>query len=421
MDTFLDELAWRGLVYDATPGLAERMRRGPVTGYVGFDPTARSLQIGNLVPVMLLAHLQRAGGRPIVLVGGGTAMIGDPSGKSAERPLLTAAEIDEHAERQRVQLARFLDFSGANAAVMVNNADWLRSTSLVPFLRDIGKHFTLSHMLQKESVRSRMEVGISYTEFSYMLLQAYDYLHLHREHGCDLQMGGSDQWGNITAGVELVRRCDAGEVHGLCAPLVTTATGAKFGKTEGGAVWLDPESTSPYRFFQFWINVDDRDVIGYLKTFTFLERHAIDELARRQDAEPAARAAQRALALDVTGRIHGGDTARRVSDAAALIFNPRGVRDAAPDTWSILEAELPGWRTTRDALPVSLVELAAAAGLTASKGETRRQLAQGGISVNGEKVGPDAEVTVGDLVAERYLWLRRGKKTDVIVRVDPAP
>jgi len=278
MPTLLDEVAWRGLLHEQTPGLAARLARGPITGYAGFDPTAPSLQVGNLIPVMLLAHLQRCGGHPVVVLGGGTGMIGDPSGRSAERPLLTAEDVAGNVERQRAQLARFLDFSGARAARLVDNREWLGEARLLEFLRDVGKHFTISYMLQKESVRSRMEAGISYTEFSYMLLQAYDFLQLHGRHDCELQVGGSDQWGNITAGIELIRRVAGAEAHALVAPMVTTATGAKFGKSAGNAVWLDPAMTSPYQFFQYWINADDRDADRYLRMFTFRPREEIEAL-----------------------------------------------------------------------------------------------------------------------------------------------
>ena len=419
MHPLLSELTRRGLLQDHTPGLPKRLAAGPITAYVGFDPTAPSLQIGNLVPVMLLAHLQRAGGTPIVLVGGGTGMIGDPSGRSTERPLLDPEVIDANAERQRGQLEQFLDFSpGTNPARVLNNADWLRPLSLVGFLRDIGKHFTISYMLQKESVRSRMDAGISYTEFTYMLLQAYDFLHLHRREGCELQMGGSDQWGNITAGTELIRRADGAEAHGLSAPLVTTATGTKFGKTEGEAVWLDPELTSPYTFYQFWINVDDRDVGRYLRMFTFETPEAIDSLLAEHERAPGARLAQRRLARDLTSRVHGDAAAERVADAARLVFGQSDPTDAPAETWQVLERELPTWRTTSVALPETLVALAAAAGLTRSRGEARRQLQQGGIALNGRKANPETTVGPDDLLAGHYLWLRRGRKTDVIVRVD---
>ncbi len=420
MDTLLEELTWRGMIHDVTPGLAGRLAKGPITGYGGFDPTAKSLQIGNLVLVMLLAHLQRAGGTPIVLVGGGTGLIGDPSGRDAERPLLDDADVEANVGRQRSQLERFLEFSGSNAAKMVNNADWLCSLSLVEFLRDIGKHFTVSLMLQKESVKTRLEAGISFTEFTYMLLQGYDFLHLYRTYGCELQLGGSDQWGNITAGTELIRRIDSGAAHALCAPLITTSSGAKFGKTAEGAVWLDPELTSPYRFYQFWINADDRDVESYLKVLTFKTADEIAGLTAEHEADPGARIPHRALAEDLTERIHGADVAGRVKTASNVFFDRLNVdiiRAAPLDVWETLEAELPSWTTNRDDLPSMVVDLIAAAGLTDSKGDARRQLQQGGVYINGERTGLEATVAGYHLLAGRYIWLRRGKKKDVIVKV----
>ena len=420
MDTLLEELTWRGMIHDVTPGLADRLAKGPITGYGGFDPTAKSLQIGNLVLVMLLAHLQRAGGTPIVLVGGGTGLIGDPSGRDAERPLLDDADVEANVARQRSQLERFMEFSGSNAAKMVNNADWLCSLGLIEFLRDIGKHFTVSLMLQKESVKTRLESGISFTEFTYMLLQGYDFLHLYRTHGCELQLGGSDQWGNITAGTELIRRIDSGAAHALCAPLITTSSGAKFGKTAEGAVWLDPELTSPYRFYQFWINADDRDVESYLKVLTFKSSDDIAGLLAEHHGDPGARIPHRALAQDLTERIHGVDVAGRVRTASNVFFDRLNVdiiRAASLDVWETLEAELPSWTTNRDNLPSTVVDLISAAGLTDSKGDARRQLQQGGVYINGERAHGEATVADYSLLADRYLWLRRGKKKDVIVKV----
>src|SRR5205809_685066 len=289
----LQELEWRGFVQQSTPGLAAHFAKGPVTAYCGFDPTVRSLQVGNLMPLMLLANLQRHGHRPIVLMGGGTGLIGDPSGKSAERPLLSREEIRENVRRLRDQSARFLEFgTGPAAAFLLDNAKWLVEQHLIDFLRDVGKHFTVNVMMQKESVKARMDSGLSFTEFSYMLLQAYDFLHLYRERQCTLQVAGSDQWGNITAGIELIRRVENAEAHGLVAPLVTRASGQKFGKTESGAVYLDPEMTSPYKFYQFWVNVDDRDVESYLKLFTLQSRSDIDALLAEQKRHPAARRAR---------------------------------------------------------------------------------------------------------------------------------
>jgi len=415
MEQFLDELAWRGLLYDETPELRERLRQGPITGYVGFDPTAPSLQIGNLVPVMLLAHLQRAGGRPIVIVGGGTGLIGDPSGKSKERPLLDEEVIAENTERQREQLARFLQFDDSpTGAEIVNNAQWLQSLELVSFLRDVGKHFTVSYMLQKESVKGRMTEGISFTEFSYMLLQAYDFLHLYRTVGCELQVGGSDQWGNITAGIELIRRAEGGDAHGMCAPLMTTASGNKFGKSEKGSVWLSPEQTSPYEFYQFWINSDDRDVETYLKFFTFQSQDAITGLMEQHAKKPGARVPQRAIAMDLTSRVHGQELAESAAEAAAAMFGEGNPADAKAATWKMLAAEVP-----HGPLPVGsgrdtlVVELVAHSNIVKSKGEARRQIKQGGIYLNGRKV-TDVESVAGPPLDGGYYWFRRGKKTNFI-------
>jgi tyrosyl-tRNA synthetase len=308
MDNLLPELEWRGLVYDATEGLADVLAKERMTAYIGFDPTASSLHVGSLLQVMSLARLQRFGHRPIAIVGGGTGMIGDPSGKSQERVLLSPEQIDANLGGIRQQLSRFLDFDRAvNAARIVNNADWLGGIDLLSFLRDAGKHFTVNYMLQKESVSRRLESeeGISFTEFSYLLLQAYDFLQVFDRYGCTLQMGGSDQWGNITAGVDLIRKLRAKKAHGLVVPLVMTSSGVKFGKTEAGTIWLDPARTSPFKFYQFWLNTDDRDVLTYLKYFTFLDRGEIGALEAATTAAPEKREAQRALARDITALVHG--------------------------------------------------------------------------------------------------------------------
>lgn len=414
--SLLDELSWRGLIYHDTPGLAERLGEGPITGYVGFDPTARSLQVGNLVPIMLLAHLQRAGGRPIVVVGGGTGRIGDPSGKRAERPLLDDATIEENVARQQRQLARFLEFgAGPSDAVMVNNAAWLDSLHLVSFLRDIGKHFTVAYMLQKESVKSRMESGISYTEFSYMLLQAYDFYQLYRHHACELQMGGSDQWGNITAGIELIRRLDGGDAHGLSAPLITTASGNKFGKSEEETIWLDPEQTSPYAFYQFWINTDDRDVESYLKMFTFEGREAIAELMERHASQPGTRGPQRALAARVTARVHGEAAARSATDAARVLFGELDPLEATAETWLTLASEIPSKPLVPGMGPdTPIVDLITMSGVVRSKSEARRQIRQGGITVNGRR-WDDQHSKAPAPLAGGYYFVSRGKKTHSIL------
>src|SRR5258705_4830599 len=364
----LRELEWRGFVQQATPGLDAHFARGPVTAYCGFDPTAPSLQLGNLMPLMLLSTLQRHGHRPIVLMGGGTGLIGDPSGKPGERPLLSKEQIRENLQRQRDQMARFLEFgAGKTAALLLDNAKWLVAQGLIDFLRDVGKHFTVNVMLQKESVQARMEAGLSYTEFSYMLLQAYDFLHLFRERQCTLQVGGSDQCGNITAGVDLIGRVGNGEAHGLVAPLVTMASGKKFGKSEEGAIYLDPALTSPYKFYQFWINTDDRDVERFLKLFTPLTPDRVAELMARQEQNPAARAAQTFLATDGTTRAHGADAASSAAAAAGVLFGEFDPRGAGPRVFESLAQEIPTTAGARDV--VTLVGALVQAGLAKPKSE----------------------------------------------------
>src|SRR4051812_17885689 len=323
MTNLFDELQWRGMVYDATEGLKDLFATERVTAYIGFDPTASSLHVGSLLTVMGLARLQRFGHVPIAIVGGGTGMIGDPSGKSLERVLLTAQQIDVNVAGIRRQLERFLEFADApNAARIVNNSDWLGTIDLLSFLRDAGKHFTVNYMLQKESVSRRLESeeGISFTEFSYLVLQAYDFLQLFDRDGCTLQRGGSDQWGNITAGIDLIRKLRAKKAHGLVWPLMKTAAGTKFGKTEAGTIWLDPERTSPFKFYQFWLNTDDREAVPYLKCFTFLDKAVIDALEEQTRTAPEKREAQRILAHQVTQLAHGQDQALRAEQASSVLF-----------------------------------------------------------------------------------------------------
>jgi tyrosyl-tRNA synthetase len=422
MPTLLDTLTARGLVHDATPGLKARLGEGPVTAYVGFDPTADSLHVGSLLPVMGLAWLQRFGGRPIALVGGGTGMVGDPSGKRDERPVLAVEVIDANAAALRTQLAQFLDFEGPAAARVMNNADWLRTIGLMEFLRDTGKHFTLNYMLQKESVKSRMETGISFTEFSYMLVQAYDFWHLFRTAGCELQMGGSDQWGNITAGIELIGRREQGSAHGLVLPLLTTAAGAKFGKSEDGNVWLDPARTSPYKFYQFWLNTDDRDVERLLNFFTFLPADEIARVMAEQAADPSRRAAQRVLAQDITARVHGAETTARVIAASAILFGGTDLRAADAGVFEVLAGEMPTTPLEGGALAggLSLVDALTNCGLTASKSEARRGIQGKGFAVNGEKTDDvDRKLTPADLLAGGYLMLQKGKKNYALLKLHP--
>jgi len=418
MPDLVAELEWRGFVHHATQQFQRHLAEGRRTVYCGFDPTAPSFQVGNLLPLTLLRHFQLRGHKPIVLMGGGTGLIGDPSGKPSERPLLSKEQIRDNVHRQRDQVARLLDFDARETrALVLNNADWLVEQRLVDFLRDVGKHFTVNIMMQKESVQARLDTGISYTEFSYMLLQAYDFLHLFRKEHCTIQVGGSDQWGNITAGIDLIRRVEGGEAHGLVAPLFTTAAGAKFGKTEGGAVWLDPALTSVYKFYQFWLNTDDRDTERYLKLFTFLPRAEIDALLVQLKTTPAARAAQRALARDVTERVHGLDATAKVIRASEVLFGGFDPHAADDATFDVLAQELPTATVpARDG--VSLVDAVVQAGLARSKSEARRSIEQGGIYVNQQRVkDPARSIASADWLAGRNLLLRKGKKEYGLLRL----
>jgi len=410
MPDLFAELTWRGFVHHATQEIGAHLAAAPRTVYCGFDPTAPSLQLGNLMPIMLLRHFQLAGHKPIVLMGGGTGLIGDPSGKRSERPLLSKEQIREHLQRQRDQMARLLDFDGPAQALVLNNADWLVKQSLVDFLRDVGKHFSVNIMLQKESVKARLDTGISYTEFSYMLLQAYDFLHLFRERHCTIQVGGSDQWGNITAGIDLIRRVEGGEAHGLVAPLVTMASGAKFGKTEAGAIYLDPALTSPYEFYQFWRNADDRDVERYLKLFTLKTADEIRALMSAHSSNPGARAAQEALAKDITSLVHGDKALAGVVQASAALFGEIAISTA-------LEEHAPTRKV--EVRPDTVVDALVQSGLTKSKSEARRLIKQGGVYVNNRRVTDvDQQLLSDDWVDGKKLLLRKGKKDYALLTVD---
>ena len=418
--SLLDELQWRGMLYQHTETLGAALAAGRVTAYCGFDPTAPSLHVGNLVPVMTLAHLQRAGHRPIALVGGGTGMIGDPSGKTAERQLNTPEVVRENSEAIREQLSRFLDFSpGKTGALMRDNAEWLLPLKAVEFMRDVGKHFTVNYMMQKDSVKSRLDGGISYTEFSYMLLQAYDYLQLHRREECTLQIGGSDQWGNITAGIELIRRVDGHDAHALTMPLVTTATGTKFGKTEAGAVFLDAKRTSPYQFYQYWVNADDRDTSKFLRLFTLRSPEEIGALERAIAERPAAREAQQALARDVTERVHGVEASRAAVEVSALLFGKGEASGLSAPALAALAAEVPFAEIAAPANEeFDVLDLFVTAQLAASKGAARRLLEQGGLAVNGRKLGADERaVAASAMLAGGHLLLKKGARDYALVRV----
>ena len=419
--TLFEEFEWRGMLYDATDGAREALAREKVTAYIGFDPTASSLHVGSLLPIMALARLQRFGHSPIALVGGGTGMIGDPSGKSAERSLLSIEEIDANARGMRAQLERFLDFNATpNAARMMNNADWLRKIGLLEFLRDTGKHFTVNYMLAKESVKRRLggDEGISFTEFTYLLLQAHDYLHLHDAVGCTLQMGGSDQWGNITAGCDLIRKVRAAKAHGVVMPLVTTSSGTKFGKTEAGTVWLDAERTSAFRFYQFWLNADDRDVIKYLKFFTWLDRAMIAALEKTVTEEPEKRVAQRTLAREVTSMVHGATELDRAERASTVLFGG-SLADASVEDILLVFDDAPAIDMTKaELMAATMSALTAQVGLAASKGEAARLIRQGGIYLNDRRVTDDrALVTLEDTIGGRVMVIRKGQRERRVVRV----
>ncbi|PYO99138.1 MAG: tyrosine--tRNA ligase [Gemmatimonadetes bacterium] len=416
MSNLFAELEWRGFVHHATQGIGAHLADGRRTAYCGFDPTAPSLQLGNLMPIMLLRHFQLAGHKPIVLMGGGTGLIGDPSGKRNERPLLSKEQIRENLQRQRDQMAKLLDFDGPAQALVLNNADWLVKQSLVDFLRDVGKHFSVNIMLQKESVKARLDAGISYTEFSYMLLQAYDFLHLFRDRGCTIQVGGSDQWGNITAGIDLIRRVAGGEAHGLVAPLVTMASGAKFGKTEAGAIYLDPALTSPYKFYQFWYNVDDRDVEAYLKLFTLLPRPDIEGQIKTHKNDPSRREAQAKLAIEATTMVHGKQAAYNATAVNAILFSDLDPRQVEASALDLLAREIPTARVpSSDGL--SLVDAVVQAGLAKSKSEARRAIEQGGIYVNQQRVkDPARKIAPPDWLTGGNLLLRKGKKDYALLR-----
>jgi tyrosyl-tRNA synthetase len=410
----LAELAWRGLLYQHSDSLPDALGEGKVAGYCGFDPTADSLHVGSLVPIMGLVHLQRAGHTPVAVIGGGTALIGDPSGKASERQLMTPEDVERNAAAIQKQIGRILDTSDSELPRFVNNADWLLGLRAVDFMRDVGKHFTVNYMLAKDSVRSRYESGISYTEFSYMLLQAYDFLELYRREGVTLQIGGSDQWGNITAGLELIRRADGGEAHGLTLPLVTTADGSKFGKTEEGTVWLDAARTSPYRFYQFWINVPDADAGPYLRMFTLLEREEIESLERSLAEHPERREAQRALGRDVTTRLHGAEAASIAQAVSEVLFGGRDSRTLGERELEALAAEIPSARVERRD-GVTLADLFVAANLAPSKSRARTLIAQGGAYVNGERVGPETAVAEVTPLAGGRLLLRKGSRDYAVV------
>ncbi len=418
-----DELQWRGLIHDMTPGTAEQLDKEPTTGYVGFDPTADSLHIGNLVPIMLLAHLQRAGHKPVALVGGATGRVGDPSGKTAERQLLTAGIIEHNLACQQKQLQKFLTFGdGPTDAMMVNNYDWFKEFSFLDFIRDVGKHITINYMMGKDSVKNRLESGMSFTEFTYQLIQGYDFYHLNKHHNVKLQMGGSDQWGNITTGTELTRRMGGGETFALTAPLVKKADGSKFGKSEGGNVWLDAEKTSPYKFYQFWLNTSDEDVQNFIKVFSLKSRGELESLEAQHAEAPHLRTLQRALAEELTARIHSTEDLQAAIDASEILFGKSTAdglkrlneRDFLDIFSGVEQKEVSKASITAG---IDLVEfLSDSTGFMASRGEARRALKENSVSINKERVNEGITVSAEHLINGTFVLLQRGKKKYFIVK-----
>ncbi len=422
---FVEELRWRGMIHDMMPGTEEQLNKEMTVAYVGIDPTADSLHIGHLVSIMMLKHLQAAGHKPIALVGGATGMIGDPSFKSAERKLLTTEEIQHNVDGIRKQLSKFLDFdNGENAAELLNNYDWMKDYLFLDFIRDVGKHITVNYMMAKDSVKKRMETGISFTEFSYQLLQGYDFLTLYRTKGCKLQMGGSDQWGNITTGTELIRRMEGGEAFALTCPLITKADGTKFGKTEGGNVWLDPEKTSPYKFYQFWLNCSDEDSVKYIRIFTMLSKEEIEALEAEHAQAPHLRLLQKALAKELTIRVHSQKDYEQAVAASEILFGKgttEQLQQLDKGTIASVFEGVPQFTIAKSKVEagIDVVDLLAVeTNVFASKGEIKRALKENSISINKTKIPEGYNVTANDILAGSYIVVQKGKKNYYLIIVE---
>ncbi|NMB71072.1 MAG: tyrosine--tRNA ligase [Bacteroidales bacterium] len=422
---FISELRWRGMIHDMMPGTEEQLRKEPTTGYIGFDPTADSLHIGNLVPILLLMHFQRAGHKPIALVGGATGMVGDPSGKSEERKFLDEETLRYNLSCQKKQLEKFLDFTTRiNPAEIVNNYDWFKDMGFLQFLREAGKYITVNYMMAKDSVKKRLETGISFTEFSYQLVQGYDFYWLYRNKNCKLQMGGSDQWGNIVTGTELIRRKDGGEAYALTTPLLTRSDGSKFGKSEGGNVWLDPGKTSPYKFYQYWLNLSDEDAEKYIKVFTFLSQEEIAALTEEHKKAPETRLLQKTIAREVTTLVHSRSDYQTAAEASEILFG-KGTTDvlnklSENDFLSVFEG-VPTYEIDSQLVhkgTPAIVLLTEHAPVFPSKGEMRRLVQNGGLSINKQKWSqPDAPITASFLIREKYILVQKGKKNYVLLKI----
>lgn len=427
---FVEELGWRGMIHDTMPGAEEHLMEAMRSAYVGFDPTADSLHIGNLVPIMLLAHFQRCGHKPVALVGGATGMIGDPSGKSSERNLLDEATLRHNQEAIKMQLAQFLDFDGtsANSAVLVNNYDWMKEFSFLEFIRDVGKHITVNYMMAKDSVKNRLSSeassdGMSFTEFTYQLVQGYDFLHLYKNNDCTLQMGGSDQWGNITTGTEMIRRIGNGKGYAITCPLITKSDGSKFGKSEGGNIWLDANRTSPYKFYQYWLNSSDEDAEKYIKIFTFLSQTEIEKLVEDHKAEPHLRKLQKRLAEEITILVHSEHEVENAIKASEILFSPTFKQDIKTLSESVFLDVFEGVPmaeiTKSQFSEMDMIgALSAQTNFLKSNGEARRALKENSVSVNKEKVTETYQLSDEDLINDRYLIINKGKKNTYIIKVE---
>ena len=425
MKNFIEELKWRGMIHDMTPGTEEQLNKEMTLGYIGFDPSADSLGIGNLVQVMTLLHFQNAGHKPIALVGGATGMVGDPSGKSAERNLLSEETLIHNQNCQRKQLERFLNFDcGANSAQIVNNYDWFKNFGFLEFIRDVGKHISVNYMMAKDSVKNRLETGMSFTEFSYQLIQGYDFYHLFKNNNVKLQMGGSDQWGNIVTGTELIRRKDGSDAYAITTPLIKKADGTKFGKTEGGNVWLDPAKTSPYKFYQFWLNGSDADSANYIKIFTLKTKEEIDQLVLIQEQEPHLRALQNAVADDITTRVHGVESLKKAKSASQLLFgnaNSDNLKDFSFEELIEIFEGVPSGEVSRNDLNsgINILDLLVNSQAVTSKGEARRLIGQGGLKINKDKFDNVEGLINSDyLLSDQLILLQKGKKNYHLVKVE---
>ncbi len=426
MNQLINELQWRGMIHDIMPGTEDQLSKEMTTGYVGFDPTADSLHIGNLVPVMLLVHLQRAGHKPIALVGGATGMVGDPSGKSSERPMLSEELLNHNLSCQEKQLRQFLDFDcGEHSAEIVNNYDWFKDFSFLDFIRDVGKHITVNYMMSKDSVKNRLESGMSFTEFTYQLVQGYDFLHLYQNHNCKIQMGGSDQWGNIVTGTELIRRKAQGEAFAMTAPLIKKADGSKFGKSEGGNVWLDPEKTSPYKFYQYWLNASDEDAANFIRIFTLLTEDEIKALEAVHAEAPHTRTLQKALAKDITIRVHSEADYEMALKASGILFG----KSTSEDLESLNEGTLlavfegvPQVTITKadfeaTTSPIELLSTITEGVIFKSKGEARKMIQGGGVGINKSKLSDISELPQINLLKDKYFLVQKGRRNYFLVTV----